>query len=181
VATVPPSLVRWAFHSPLRLLGVSLAVVAVLVGGVGIATTLTQDPGKPARAASQPVPTPAPTVVPDPLPSASESVSARERRTATRTARAFVNAWAKGGQATQSRPEWLRAMRSLTTASLYRGLKYTDAAALPTSRVRQVHLETLGAFSADFTVTLTSGLRVAVQAVADGGQWVVADIRPVGA
>jgi hypothetical protein len=181
VATVPPSLVRWAFHSPLRLLGVSLAVVAVLVGGVGIAATLTQGPGKPARATSQPVSTPAPTVIPDPLPSASESLSARDRRTATRTARAFVNAWAKDGQQTKSRTEWLRTMRALTTASLFRGLKFTDPAALPTGRVEQVHLKTLGAFSADFTVTLTTGLRVAVQAVAEGGKWAVADIRPVGA
>jgi hypothetical protein len=177
---VPPSLVRWAFHSPLRLLGVSLAVVAVLVGSVGIAASLTQDPGRSTRAATQPVPTPAPTAGPTSLPTASESVSTRDRHTATRTARAFVNAWARGGEAL-SRPEWLRTMRSLTTVSLYRGLKFTDPAALPTGRVRKVHVETLGAFSADLTVTLTNGLRVTVQAVADGGQWVVSDIRPVGA
>jgi hypothetical protein len=180
---MPPSLVRWTFHSPLRLLGTCLAVVGVLVGTV----VLVDASSEPRTVARQPHPTmrttPTPTASPvePPEPTPSEVVTRVERKAVTAAAEAFVDTWTSGARQTMERPAWRRAIRPLTTPTLYRGLSVTDPSRLPQARVRRVRIDAVGAFAADLTATLTSGLRLDVQLVSDRGRWVASDIRPEAA
>jgi hypothetical protein len=178
VRTVPPSLVRWAFHTPLRLVGVCVAVAAITVGGVLLAATQS-DPAapEPPSPVAQPAPAPSTTAIPSPSPTPSESVDADARRRARDAARTFVDAWAVEGRPLP-RATWLDAIEPLTTDSLFRGLSVTDPARLPEGRVIGVALTEIGAFSSAATVSLTDGLQVDVRMVLDGGRWVVADVQP---
>jgi hypothetical protein len=180
---MPPSLVRWVFHSPLRLLGTCLAVLGVLVGTVVFVDASTEpravarQPQPPVTAA--PTPTPSPTERAEPTPS--EVVTSAERKSATAAAEAFVDAWTSGARQEQPRAAWRRSIRPLTTSTLYQGLSVTDPSRLPHAAIRRVRADSVGAFAADFIVTLTSGLRLDVRMVSDRGRWVASDIRPVAA
>ncbi len=183
---MPPSVVRWAFHTPLRLAGVCVAVAAVTVGGVLVATSPTDraapEPHRPvARPAPAPSTTtirsPSPNTIQAPAPTPSEPVGADARRGARDAARAFVDTWASGGRPL-SRGKWLDAIRPLTTESLFRGMSVTDPARLPDGHATRVALTEIGAFSSAATVTLTDSVRVDVRMVLEGGRWVVADIQP---
>lgn len=175
---MPPSLVRWAFHTPPRLAGVCVAVAAITVGGVLLATTQA-DPAapEPRRSVAQPAPAPTTTAIPSPSPTPSELVDADARREARDAARAFVDTWAVEGRPL-SRATWLDAIKPITTDSLFRGLRVTDSARLPEGQATSVVLTEIGAFSGAATVTLIDGLRVDVRMVLDGGRWVVADVQP---
>jgi hypothetical protein len=178
VRTVPPSLLRWAFHTPLRLAGVCMAVAAIAVGGMLVATSSSDRvPTEPRRPGVQPAPAPSTTAIPSPSPTPSESVNADARREARNAARTFVDAWAVEVRP-PPRAKWLDAIEPLTTDSLFRGLRVTDPARLPEGQTTSVVLTEIGAFSSAATVTLTDGLRVGVRMVLDGGRWVVADVRP---
>jgi hypothetical protein len=177
---MPPSMLRWVFHSPLRLTGVCCAVAGILVGGVLLAVPQPQqDTHVLAHPVVQPrpvTPTPAP---PEPTSTPSETVGTRERTGVTTASREFVNAWARHEHPTP-RPRWLRTIEPLTTGSLYRGLRATDPARLPRGHAHRMQLEQVGAFGATTVVTLTGGLQVQLQLVTEHGHWVVANIRPVG-
>jgi hypothetical protein len=177
---VPPSLVRWTFNSPLRLVLVSLTVAGILGAGAVLAA-VQRSPGT--RQQDQPVATATPTrsattnMTPTPTPV--ELVTAETHEHARDAARAFVTAWVHNGTDV-SDAKWLHSIRPLATHALYRGLKQTDAAALPSGHLKALHLKQLGPYAGAATVTLTSGLILDVQLVADHGRWVVADIRPRG-
>jgi hypothetical protein len=181
---MPPSVVRWAFHSPLRLALVCAAVTGVLVVAVFLATTqLRHGVHAVARPAARPVP---PSAVPTPststsplIPTPSETTGTRARARVMHVSRVFVDAWARHGRLVP-RAAWLRRIERRTTSSLYRGLEVTDPARLPRGRAQRVDLEQLGAFAATTSVTLTSGLRLEVRLVVENGRWLVADVRPVG-
>jgi hypothetical protein len=111
----------------------------------------------------------------------SEVVTRVERKAVTAAAKAFVDTWTSGARQAKARAAWRRAIRPLTTTTLYRGLSVTDPSRFPQGRVRRVRIDAMGAFAADFTVTLTSGLRLDVRMVSDRGRWVASDIRPVAA
>jgi len=181
---MPPSLVRWTFHSPLRLVATCLAVVAVLVGTV-VLVDASSEPRAVARQPQQsvkpqPTPTPSPTMD-RPQPTQSEVVTHAERKAAASAAKAFVDAWTTGARQTMAPRTWRRAIRPLTTPTLFEGLSVTDPSRLPHAQVRRVRADAVGAFAADFTVTLTDGMRLGVRMVSDRGRWVASDIRPVGA
>jgi hypothetical protein len=182
---MPPSLVRWTFHSPLRLLGTCLAVVGVLVGTV-VLVDASSEPRAVARqpqptVKATPTPTASPVDAPEPTSTPSEVVTHADRRAVTTAAEAFVDAWTSSARQAMTRRTWRHAIKPLTTPTLYRGLSVTDPSRLPQARVRRVRADAVGAFAADFTVTLTNGLRLEVRMVCDRGRWVAADIRPVGA
>lgn len=178
---MPPSILRWAFHSPLRLALVGVAVTGVLVGALVLVTTqLRHDVHAVPRPVARPVPASAvpspPTATPAPTPSESPGMHARAQ--VVNVSRLFVDAWARHGPPVP-RSTWLRRIERRTTPSLYRGLEVTDPARLPRGRAQRVDLEQLGAFAASTSVTLTSGLRVEVRLVVENGRWLVADVRPV--
>ncbi len=76
--------------------------------------------------------------------------------------------------------QWRRALRPLTTVSLYAGLRSTDPVALPAGDVVGVRLDELGPFAAGAVVRLTSGMVLDVDLVAERGSWVVSNIQPEG-
>jgi hypothetical protein len=189
---VPPRIVRWTFHSPLRLAAVSLAVAGILAGGAVLTAVspssgvraepepaATTSPGAVAATRSAPTPGPSPAPTPAPTPEAAEAVTAQTRDAAAGAARAFVDAWATAGRG-RSRADWLQRIEPLTTPTLYRGLRVTDTARLPGGEARDVTLDELGPFAGAATVGLTSGVVLQVQLVTDHGRWVVADVRPAG-
>jgi hypothetical protein len=177
---MPPSMLRWVFHSPLRLTGVCCAAAGILVGGVLLAAPQPpQHTHVRARPVVQPRPvTPTP-ALPEPTSAPSESVGTRERTGVTTASREFVNAWARHEHPT-ARPRWLRTIEPLTTGSLYRGLRATDPARLPRGHAHWVQVEQVGAFGATTVVALSGGLQVQLQLVTEHGHWVVANVRPVG-
>lgn len=186
---MPPRIVRWTFHSPLRLVVVSLAVAGILAGGAVLtavssgvrarpepAATTAPGPAAAMRSAPTPAPSPGPTPAPTP---AAEAVTAQTRDAAAGAARAFVDAWATAGRG-RSHADWLQRIEPLTTPTLYRGLRATDTARLPGGEAGDVTLDELGPFAGAATVGLTSGVVLQVQLVTDHGRWVVADVRPAG-
>ncbi len=174
--TVPPSVLRWVFHSPARLTLVCVIVAGIIVGGSLLSTGISSDErqGEVAQATSPP----APSTTGTPSPAVSERVDRRAGTRAVHTARTFVNAWLSG----QSMPtaQWRRALRPLTTASLYAGLRSTDPVALPSGDVVSVRLEELGPFATGVLVRLTSGMVLRVDLVAEHGRWAVSNIQPAG-
>ncbi len=172
-----PSVLGWAFFSPVRLALVCLAVGVVLVGTVTLATHESSDEEPAVRPANT---APARSVAPSSLPPArpSEAVSQDTRREATNTARRFVEVWVSG-DAMPGR-EWHRALEPLTTASLHQGLQMTDPARLPAGHVSAAHLQELGPFAGTAVVTLTGDVVLQVQLVAQHGGWVVSNVQPAG-
>lgn len=69
-----------------------------------------------------------------------------------------------------------RSLRLLSTPSLWRGLRLTDAATLPRGAVTAVHLEAVGPFAGTAIAELDTGSAIAVTVVAQG--WRVADVQP---
>jgi hypothetical protein len=178
---VPPSILRWAFHSPARLAAVSLVTAGIVVGVVVLAGSQTPPRTRapaPQRVAEVVHPTPTATAG-DAAPTSSERVSPSVRADISRSARRFVQAWARDAKPAP-RSRWLPAMRAQTTGSLYRGLRATDPARLPRAHVRGVDLEEAGPFAGTAVVTLSGHLRVVVRLVAERGRWLAADIRPAG-
>ena len=180
---MPPSVLRWAFYSPTRLAVVSLVVAGIVVGGVVLARAQVHPPPQQVTQPRQPVTrlsTPTPTTRPDDQASVpGERVPRSVRTTIVRSARAFVDAWARDARP-QSGAVWLREIRPLTTPSLYRGLRVTDPARLPRGPVRRVHLRQVGPFAGAAVVALGGGLRVDVRLVSERARWLVADIEPAG-
>ena len=185
---MPPSIVRWAFFSPARLAAVSLVVAGVVVGGVLLARSQVSPPrqqvaGHVPQSAPQPVARLSrPTATAGSGEGAlgpSERVPTSVRTGMVRSARAFVDAWARDATP-QPRAEWLGGVKPLTTPSLNRGLRATDPARLPRGQVSAVHLEEAGPFAGAAVVALDGGLRVEVKMVAEQDRWLVADIRPAG-
>ena len=185
----PSSILRWAFYTPARLAGVCLVVVGIVVGGVLLARSQTAAPTPRAtQGVSQPAPRPVARLS-TPTETAThgdadgsvptERVPSAVRSGISRSARAFVEAWARDAQP-QRRARWLREIRPLTTPSLYQGLRVTDPARLPRGHVRHVDLQEAGPFAGTAVVVLTRIVRVEVRLVAERGGWLVADIRPVG-
>jgi hypothetical protein len=181
---MPPSILRWAFHSPLRLALVAVTLTGVLVGVLVLVTTQSRHDvhavARPAAARpvpASPVPSP-PASTPTPTPTPSERTGTRARTRVVNVSRVFVDTWARHGRPTP-RSTWLRRIERRTTPSLYRGLEVTDPARLPHGRAQRVDLAELGAFAATTNVTLTSGLQVEVRLVVENGRWLVADVRPV--
>lgn len=190
-----PSLLRWSFHSPLRLAVVSLTVAGVVVGGLALAATTVSGPRPPRSTVERLGPTPAPrepvtTMAQSPSPDESEEseeptpaerVRAKERTEAVAAGSEFVAAWTSGDERAVSAARWKRRMRPLTTHALFTGLRATDPERLPPGSVRRVRVDSLGAYSAGLTVTLTGGDRVELDLLAQGRDWVVSDVRPAGA
>lgn len=176
----PASLLRWAFLSPMR-----LGLVSILVAGTIVTCVLLTAGAQQGTHAAEPAPGPSSRhSVPPPKPSISipqpgESLDGTASRRIRITARTFVDAWAIDAHST-TKARWLRTVRPLTTASLYRGLQATDLARLPGGQIERVQLEQIGPFAASAIVTLTNELQVRVELVTDNNAWVVADLRPVG-
>ncbi len=77
--------------------------------------------------------------------------------------------------------QWQRALKPLSTASLYAGVRSTHPASLPAGEVVRVRLDQLGPFAAGALVRLSSGLVLDVDLVAEHGRWAVSNIKPAGA
>jgi len=180
----PPGILRWAFYSPARLAAVCLVVAGIVVGGVLLARSQTVPSARPPTPQQQ-VPRPVaragtPTATAgDDAPTPTERVPASVRVALVRSARAFVEAWARDAQPA-SRLRWLHEVRPLATGTLYRGLRATDPARLPRGHVRDVDLEAAGPFAGTAVVALTGSVRIEVRLVAEQDRWLVADIRPTG-
>jgi hypothetical protein len=177
----PSSLLRWAFHSPIRLASVGVLVASTVVACVLLAAgsqhgTNAVAAQQPTRSASPNVPPATPSIS---TPSPGETVHVAQQGRIRAAARAFVDAWVSDGRRI-TRPAWLRKIRPLTTASLFRGLAATDPARLPPGQVQRVQLERIGPFAATAVVTLNSGLQVQVELLTEHSGWVVADVRPAG-
>ncbi len=155
-------------------------VAGIVVGGVVLARSQAPPPARHVAQHPRPVArVSTPTAAPgDQAPVSGERVPPSVRTGIVRSARVFVDAWARDAQ--QPRWQWLHHIRPLTTPSLYQGLRVTDPARLPRGQVRRVDLEQAGPFAGAAVVELGGGLRVEVRLVAERDRWLAADIRPAG-
>jgi hypothetical protein len=153
-------LVAWAFHSPRRLLGVLVVVLAIIVG-VGAVLQSARSPDRTGTAPSAS----APAVLPDTGPAISAALT-------------FATAWASQPAST-SAEQWRQGLEQLVTPELAKGLALTDPAQLPGGRPQgQPTVRFVSTSSALIQVPLSTGRSVLVTVVLAGSRWLVSDVQP---
>jgi hypothetical protein len=162
--------VRWAFHSPRRLLAVTVVPLLVAVLLVG---ALSRDPVRsmhgtvPATAATLPA-TGAAVVTP---PAAGAYL---------RAAADFTRAWVDVRRR-DAEGAWHARVAPHVTPQLADGLRATDPTRVPRTAMAGPPVSRVGGdYSAEVTVPLRDGSSLLLELVHDGRRWVVADVQPWG-
>ena len=166
---------RWVLYSPRRLLALALCALVLAVAGV---TWAAEDD------ASAPEQTAAPSQAADPSPSPSPHADRAERaesqasvESVRSTARDFLTAYVVAPE--DGNPHGApTSLRELTTPSLWRGLRLTDADRLPRGAVEQLVVDEAGSYSGLVTAELDTGLSLNVSLVAWDRGWRVSGVRP---
>jgi hypothetical protein len=175
----------WMFHSPRRLLTVVVTLLIVLAVVAGIVSTRESPTGSIGNALPESTETdswPSPDgTLPDPGPLAATPTPEAPPVEALRTARVFVEVWLSG-RTMESAAAWHTALEPYVTTALAQGLRNTDPARLPDTKVAGTAQPVqAGEYLAEFDVPLADDTTVTVTTVWDGQKWRVTDIQPGGA
>ena len=174
----PHDFVAWCLHSPRRLAAVLVAVAAF--GGVGLVllpddTQLAPASRQPSRAEAAPVARADP-----PAPSRVTSTHGEPRPAwsgVRRAAQAFLTAYLAPSEA-RARVSNHDDLKEWVTPTLWRGLRLTDPASLPTGVVASLEPVALGAFGAEVRAVLRGQSALELTLVEYDGGWRVADVQP---